>query len=195
MPKKSWTQYSNNTLKHSLQWEAEREALEKRFRLGKTEPKEVGRRLSGPHRETLLKRLMQRVRFDYQSGCWNWTGAMGGSGYGGYLLHNKTFPAHRITYTMISGDIPDGLTLDHLCRNRACVNPLHLEPVTNYENIIRGNSLSAQNSRKTKCNMGHPLPAYKQGQGRDCRPCNTIRKRGYKKKRVNTFLSEVSFPA
>lgn len=65
--------------------------------------------------------------------------------------------AHRYVYEMLRGAIPDGFTLDHLCRNRACVEVTHLEPVTARENTARGNSPTAVNARKTHCTQGHPL--------------------------------------
>lgn len=74
--------------------------------------------------------------------CWEWTGKKTDRGYGLYVLSNKPHPrlhfrAHRVVYELLVGPIPDGLTIDHLCENRSCVNPKHLEPVTNSENTIR----------------------------------------------------------
>lgn len=86
------------------------------------------------------------------------------------------------------GSIPKGLTLDHLCRNRACVNPVHLEPVTNRVNILRGIGITAQNARKTHCKHGHPFTVentiYKHGGGwRICKICNRARFREYSARR------------
>lgn len=91
---------------------------------------------------------------DSQDECWPWTGAMQGQGYGQYGKPMRL--AHRISYEFFVGPIPEGLTLDHLCRNRQCVNPSHLEPVTRGENVLRGESLPARNARKTHCPKGHP---------------------------------------
>lgn len=82
---------------------------------------------------------------------------------------------HRLMYLCMIGPIQDGLVLDHLCRNRACVNPWHLEQVTNRENILRGEGLAAMERRQTHCKRGHCLAGdnvYKNGKrGRGCRTC------------------------
>ena len=88
---------------------------------------------------------------------------------------------HRVVYEALVGPIPDGLELDHLCFNRRCVNPNHMEPVTGYENILRGNSFSAVNARKTHCIHGHEFTeenTYVVTQnGRPGRQCKTCRRR------------------
>lgn len=89
-------------------------------------------------------------------GCWIWTGCVGEDGYGRIAFEGRTQVAHRVSYAALVGPIPDGLVLDHLCRNRACCNPEHLEPVTNAENILRGIGPSAQHAMKTRCPAGHP---------------------------------------
>lgn len=86
--------------------------------------------------------------------CWRWIGAMGNHGYGVY--GKPAILAHRWSYLLHVGVIPPWLTIDHLCRNRWCVHPNHLEPVTRAENVLRGESLPARNARKTHCPKGHP---------------------------------------
>lgn len=65
--------------------------------------------------------------------------------------------AHRLAYEILVGPVPAGLTLDHLCRNRACMNPAHLEPVTMRANVLRGEAPAARQARRTHCRHGHPL--------------------------------------
>lgn len=90
-------------------------------------------------------------------GCWLWTGHLFKSGYGQFSIGTRCVRAHRFAYELFLGPIPDGMQLDHLCRVRACVSPLHLEPVTARENTLRGDSPSSINARKTHCIHGHAL--------------------------------------
>jgi hypothetical protein len=89
--------------------------------------------------------------------CWIWRGCRfsGSGGYGLFPIRGKSMKAHRWSYEFMVGAIPEGLQLDHLCRNRACVNPWHLEPVTARVNNSRSQSLSALQSRQTHCLHGH----------------------------------------
>lgn len=89
--------------------------------------------------------------------CWIWTGWVNPEGYGRVVFKGKRYQAHRLVYEKLVGLIPKGLQLDHLCRNKSCVNPEHLEPVTAKENTLRGNGQSAVNLRKTHCIRGHRL--------------------------------------
>src|SRR5215203_5735061 len=101
--------------------------------------------------------LLSRINFRGENGCWVWTGGKS-AGYGKFHAHKGRYTnnqsVHTILYRMRNGAIPDGLMLDHLCRNAACCNPAHLEPVTCAENTLRGISPSAFNSRKTHCPQG-----------------------------------------
>jgi hypothetical protein len=86
--------------------------------------------------------------------CWPWDAFTRRDGYG--LFGHPTRYAHRVAYELLVGPIPEGLTLDHLCRNRSCVNPAHLEPVSLPENTLRSPvALAALNARKTRCGRGH----------------------------------------
>jgi HNH endonuclease len=110
-------------------------------------------------------------------GCWIWIGAMSSSGYGSFGVRTgRGQSAHRHAYLTLVGPAGPGLDLDHLCRNRDCVNPDHLEPVTRMENVLRGDA-GKHHSSKTHCPKGHAYdekntrwrPDCKNS--RDCRAC------------------------
>lgn len=120
----------------------------------------------------LVDRLARYVEVDGE--CIVWTGAKQ-NGYG--TLHppeGRSQRAHRLVWEEFVEPIPDGLVLDHLCGNKACVNPDHLEPVTQGQNVLRGKSFAAVNARKTHCLRGHPFDdvnTYEWNGGRICRAC------------------------
>ena len=118
-------------------------------------------------------RFWPKVRQDDETGCWNWVGNTS-DGYGALRIDRKMVKAHRFAYELLVGPIPDGLQLDHLCRNRACCNPGHLEPVTDVENILRGEGPPAVNARKTHCIHGHEFTeanTYVYPHFRSCKAC------------------------
>lgn len=94
-----------------------------------------------------------QFRVNEQTGCWEWLRSKL-LGYGMYKIQGYG-RAHRFYYFKLVGEIPKGLTIDHLCRNKSCVNPYHLEPTTDRENILRGNCPAAINARKKFCKYGH----------------------------------------
>ena len=105
---------------------------------------------------TLTRRLYDK--FLIGDGCWEWTASLNDSGYGQVAWQGKPLRAHRVVYEWLVGPIPEGMTLDHLCRNRKCVRPDHLEPVTRGENVRRG--IAAEKTREraqalTHCKRGH----------------------------------------
>jgi hypothetical protein len=105
-------------------------------------------------------------------GCWEWQGPLD-NGYGTF----GSIPAHRYAYKMLVGPIPFGLDIDHLCRNRACVRPDHLEPVTRRVNLLRGVGFPAINAAKKECPHGHEYDASNTQNwrgGRFCRECKRL---------------------
>lgn len=97
-------------------------------------------------------------KVEQQGDCWVWTASTGGKGYGSFRGEGRVmWIAHRWAYEHMVGPIPEGLYLDHLCRNPLCVNPYHLDPVTNRVNMMRGVGWPATRARQTECTHGHPL--------------------------------------
>jgi len=112
--------------------------------------------------------------------CLEWLGKRNDGRYGMFSIGSrvdgsrKNVYAHRYAYQSVYGQIPDGLTIDHLCRNIICVHPAHLEAVTSRENTMRAPTIPAINVRKTHCPQGHeytPENTYRHGTRRHCRTC------------------------
>jgi hypothetical protein len=113
-------------------------------------------------------------------GCWEWMACKDKDGYGivaenGYHMRR----AARVVYELWRSPIPEGLQIDHLCRNRGCVNPWHLEPVTQRENMLRGDTFAARHAAKTHCPRGHEYTlenTYRSKRGqRECRHCGRLK--------------------
>lgn len=132
-------------------------------------------------------RVERNSVIDPDTGCWNWTGTRHREGYGQSTKPGsakKQMLAHRLSYEAHVGPIADGMVIDHLCENRLCVNPDHMEVVMNGTNVYRGNSWAGKNMRKTHCVRGHEFTPENtrivrrsngSGEYRECRACRRNR--------------------
>ena len=142
---------------------------------------------------TLRKRFEDKYIPEPNSGCWLWIGSGHSAGYGSIFYNGKSDYAHRVSYILQYGEIPDGLQIDHLCRVRSCVNPDHLEAVTPRVNTKRGNASESLQSHydlnrlKTHCPHGHEYSEentlHTACGRRQCKTCNRDRQRRYRRLR------------
>lgn len=124
--------------------------------------------------------------------CWPWFRSLSTSGYGQFFFNKRLHTAHRVTWELANGPVPEGLQLDHLCRNRRCCNPSHLEPVTGLENIRRS---PLCNGSRTHCPQGHPYDAdnvmiNSVSKSRMCRTCNYADSNARKRRRRAAFKAQ-----
>ena len=150
-----------------------------------------------------LERFLSKV--DFSGPCWLWQAATR-KGYGRFVAESRTDGSRRVVeahvwfYEYFCGPVKE--TLDHLCRNHACVRPSHLEEVSMQVNILRGIAPAARNARKTHCIRGHPFdeantgtPAGRNGRvRRRCRTCDRERNRSYYMRKMSTTQRTVRRP-
>jgi len=119
---------------------------------------------------------------DTSGPCWLWTAATNRQGYGTVKHNYRHWMAHRLIWTALVGDIPEGMTLDHLCQTLNCVNPDHLRVMDGRTNILIGHGPPALNARKARCIKGHPLNGdnlYSYKGTRHCRICRLTANKRY----------------
>lgn len=127
----------------------------------------------------LPERFLNKFKVDETSGCWLWFGSRNRKNYGVIKLERqrRNAMAHRFCYEALVGPIPEGMQLDHLCRTPNCVNPNHLEVVSNRENVLRGSTIPAAYAKRTSCKNGHPFIGdnfYIKNNARICRLCTRV---------------------
>lgn len=133
--------------------------------------------------DAIKKRLMNLSYPEPNTGCFIWIGATYNNGYGFININKRSVSAHRLSYFVHKGIIPENFIVDHLCNNKYCINPHHLEAKSQKDNLLRSNSASTLNILKTHCDKGHEFSnentrLNKQG-SRECIACLNERKKKY----------------
>ena len=140
-----------------------------------------------PYSATPSERFERMYQAVPLSGCWIWMGALDRDGYGSFFVKGRRFRAHRFAFEQSRGLVPADKELDHLCRVRCCVNPMHVEPVTHQVNMLRGDGVASENAAKTHCKNGHPFLggnlAVRAGR-RVCKACDVITSLAYQARRT-----------
>lgn len=139
--------------------------------------------LRSPNADEIMK---FHARYTKSDGCWTWRGCLHSSGYGSFYMGRQKVSAHRLAFVIHNGEIPDGLVIDHLCRNRSCVNPEHLEAVTQSRNVRRGLLCADTIRLGSNCSKGHLIDEesiMRTKRGPRCRICNRNYMREYMRNR------------
>ena len=142
-------------------------------------------------------KFLSRIKIDKETECWEWKSSLMSTGYGSFSIKDKNYLAHRMSYSLFHGEIEKGLVIDHICRNRSCVNPMHLRQVTMKTNAIENSlSIPSSNYKKDMCKNGHPLSGenlceYPSDKHRRCRTCVNNKSKAYSKKQKNKDARKV----
>lgn len=124
---------------------------------------------------SLEQRFQESYIINSDTNCWEWQRTTSNLGYARFFYDHRLGYGHRYAWESAHGPIPQGLTLDHLCRNRRCVNPDHLETVTLKENLLRGDTPTARAALRTHCHQGHPVEPRQ-----PCRLCRMLTDRRFR---------------
>jgi len=127
----------------------------------------------------IIQRFMSKIK--KSKNCWIWTGGIS-DGYGFFKFENTSIRAHRFSYELFKEMIPFRMQIDHLCKNKKCVNPEHLEIVIHQENMMRSNSVSGVNSQKTHCPKGHKYSGVNKRGQRIYKTCIKVQKNNFRKR-------------